>query len=481
MSECLQLPEEVIMKGRSRLLFIPLILTSFFSFCIEEQHFTVTEVAGSNIAKITGTKSVEALDATTAISLGTSVADSLSTNSDYRLWNDLDKYYLKIYTFSAAVGQRATITMESEDFDTFLYLYKELEESVSDFTLTDVIASNDDYFRNTLNSKIDYNIEETGTHYIVASSNAPAATGNYNLVLEFAAAGPAVTSPTLIDRYLKGNTFTVGWSWFSGTYVKIELYQGNTCISELAASAANSGFWIGTFPDDLSDGTYRIKVTSTSDSSQSAYSSGFTIGNDPASDPYVGTPSVISPIATDIWLPGETYTISWSGFSASHVNICLDNYYMSRFLLSISNAVVNNGSYSWTVPNNLSYSTYYRIVIRTNNYSQKTYSHQFTIGSNPEGPPRVISPTATDTWLPGETYTISWSGFVGSHVIIHLNDRNFNFSTLHISDSAINNGSYSWTVPNNLSYSPSCQIFIYATDNSHDARSLLFTIGSRYF
>jgi Kre9/KNH-like N-terminal Ig-like domain/Bacterial pre-peptidase C-terminal domain len=471
------------MKRHTCLLIIPLLLTSFFSFCTKEQNITIpglNDIDKSNLAKITGAKSLEGLDFTSVINSGTSLTDSLSTNSNYMIWSAPAKYYLNTYTFTAVVGQRVTITMESEDFDTFLYLYKELEESVSEFTLTDVLDFNDDCVKNSLNSQIVYNIEETGTHYIVASSNSPAATGNYSLELEFVAAGPVVTSPTLTDHYLKGDSFTASWNWFSDQYVRIELYKGNTYVLDLTASASNNGFWIGRLPDYLpdGDGLYRIKITGTSDYSQFAYSSGFNIGNAPdSSAPYIGTPSVISPISTDIWLPGETYTISWSGFSASHVNISLDNSIMSGSLLSLSNAAVNNGSYSWTVPNDLPYSTEYNIVIRTNDLKQSTSSRSFTIGSNPDGPPRVISPIATDVWIPGETYTIRWSGFLCDNVRIKLHVRNFNFFTIFISDSAINNGSYSWTVPDSI-YSRNCSINILATDNSHYAYSREFTVGS---
>jgi hypothetical protein len=158
--------------------------------------------------------------------------------------------------------------------------------------------------------------------------------------------------------------------------VRIELYQGNTYISELDASAYNGGyyFWLGQFAGNLSySAEYRIRVTSTSDPSQSAYSSCFTIGSGP---------TVISPTTKDIWLPGNTYTIRWSGFTGSTVEIKL--YIRGHVPYIICNSTSNTGSRSWEVPSDLSYGTCYFITIFTlRKYNQEASSNYFTIGSAP--------------------------------------------------------------------------------------------------
>ncbi|MEM2126207.1 MAG: pre-peptidase C-terminal domain-containing protein, partial [Candidatus Methanosuratincola sp.] len=115
--------------------------------------------------------------AVTPISIGQTVSGSLSM-SDCRSLVRGNSYYADRYLFSGNAGQRIAISLDSSDFDTYLYL---LDSNNS------VIAQDDDGGPG-LNSRIPpgsgfFSLPYTGTYVIEVTSYSGGATGTYSLTL----------------------------------------------------------------------------------------------------------------------------------------------------------------------------------------------------------------------------------------------------------------------------------------------------------
>jgi hypothetical protein len=82
-----------------------------------------------------------------------------------------DGSYYETHTFEGQEGETLTITLISEDFDTYLFLKAPTAET---------IAQNDDGTDGT-NSQMTVTLPATGTYNIVANSSEVGVTGNYSL------------------------------------------------------------------------------------------------------------------------------------------------------------------------------------------------------------------------------------------------------------------------------------------------------------
>jgi hypothetical protein len=86
-----------------------------------------------------------------------------------------------------------------------------------------------------------------------------------------------VTYPTASGiKWTRGSSYTITWTGFPGSNVKIELYKGSSLNTTLSTSTGNNGSFSWTVPTGQALGTdYRIKVTSTSDTSKYDYSDNY--------------------------------------------------------------------------------------------------------------------------------------------------------------------------------------------------------------
>jgi hypothetical protein len=82
------------------------------------------------------------------------------------------KFSCKQYTFSGKSGQKATIEMNSDDFDPFLILRK---------PNGDKLALNDDISPQNLNAKIVVDLIDDGNYTIIARTKAVGESGKYSI------------------------------------------------------------------------------------------------------------------------------------------------------------------------------------------------------------------------------------------------------------------------------------------------------------
>jgi hypothetical protein len=268
---------------------------------------------------------------------------------------------------------------------------------------------------------------------------------------------PQVTYPTARGvTWGRGISYTIAWDGFTGSSVTIELYQGARLTTTIAPSTGNTGSFPWTVPSGHASGSdFRVKITSTSDVSQ----------YDVSDNPFEIKDVAMVTYPTDAGItfrPGQSPIITWAGFNGSSVKI--DLYKGSSLHRTITSSTSNDGSYTWPISSSQTLGSDFKIRITNSDSSQSDESDNFfTIAD-----PRVTYPAdAGVTWKVGESYTITWTGFLGSDVRIELYDgRSLNRT---IASSTSNDGSYAWTVPADQTPGSNFMIRITSTSDASQA------------
>ncbi|MBI9066091.1 MAG: carboxypeptidase regulatory-like domain-containing protein [Salinivirgaceae bacterium] len=87
-----------------------------------------------------------------------------------------------------------------------------------------------------------------------------------------------ITAPTNSTQWTAGDTETILWDDNFSDYVNIELYKSNIFQISISSSTVSNGSFVWNIPMDLQEGSdYKIKITSTANSSVSDYSDNFSI------------------------------------------------------------------------------------------------------------------------------------------------------------------------------------------------------------
>ncbi len=174
--------------------------------------------------------------------------------------------------------------------------------------------------------------------------------------------------------------------------------------------------------------------------------------------------TVISPNGGEEWKIGKTHDITWMTNNIPAANDMLvrlrdsagvEHYFYGNS--DISNTVPNNGFFSITVPSTLTPGQY-KVEVKTSVNGQSyldASDNYFNIVSSVQ-PLAVISPKAENSYAPGETINLKWSGGTSdSEINFYLFTRDsygsdeYNFKEVMIFR-APNTGSSSWNIPSNI-------------------------------
>jgi hypothetical protein len=129
------------------------------------------------------------------IRVGQTVQGSI-TESDPSL---SERGRFKVYRFEAAADTRYIVTMESESFDTYVAVARQVGG------ITDVMRSDDDGGENT-NSRLRFRPEQGGSYLVIAQSYGEDGTGGFTLKVEAAPqATTAAPQPIQIGRSVSGS------------------------------------------------------------------------------------------------------------------------------------------------------------------------------------------------------------------------------------------------------------------------------------
>ena len=243
----------------------------------------------------------------------------------------------------------------------------------------------------------------TDFYYIKITSTANSGCYDYSNYY-FAVANPQVIYPSAANlSWRPGSTYSITWSGFAGTSVKIELIKGATLYTTITASTANDGSENWTVPAAVAIGEdYYVKITSTSNTGcydNSNYY--FAIAN----------PQLTYPSASGIiWNVGATYNISWTGFTGTNVKI--DLYRSAGLVGTIISSTPNDGSHPWIIPALTAASDYYvRITSTTNSSVYDISNYYFAVAAFLNVSPATIS-LGSGSGLNGSfslTSNTSWS------------------------------------------------------------------------
>ena len=153
-----------------------------------------------------------------------------------------------------------------------------------------------------------------------------------------------------------------------------------------------------------------------------------------------------SPNGAENWQVGTQHNITWTSQNFSDpVKIEYSIDHGSNYT-TIVPSTPNNGSYEWTIPNNISVWCLIRISDASDENPADESDNFFTI-SDPTQWLTVISPNGGEIWQVGTQYEIKWSSSGFSNAVSIDFTSTENHMHYSIVSSTANDGSFDWTIP----------------------------------
>jgi hypothetical protein len=280
---------------------------------------------------------------------------------------------------------------------------------------------------------------------------------------------------SIVEPYIEVLTPNGGESWPIGTEQTITWRTVGTISDNLtikyskdnfesdehtiAAGQANDGSYTWNIPDDYST-TVKIRIIDGDrpdvyDDSDASFSISYP------------TITIIAPNGGELWTVGDEENITWSTVGSVSDNLTIE-YSKDNFVSDfneIATAEANDGTYLWSVPDDVSASIRVRITDATRPAVWDKSNADFTILPVPQL--TVLAPASDALWRLGTDHTITWEdngGLVSNNLKLELSTGG---AWQTIADGIANTGSYNWSVPDESSYvSSACRFKI--TDNNRD-------------
>ncbi len=235
-----------------------------------------------------------------------------------------------------------------------------------------------------------------------------------------------VLQPTTGDVWILNQQHLISWNTNFTQPVKIELIDytipASPVTTTIVASTQNSTYsWLITDATFTTGTAYKIKVSSTVNSSFADESETFTIA---ASAPgtYV---TLEQPNTSGInWLTGGEYVISWVSDLTGTFKIDLLDYNNGGPIVTNIAMAASPSTYYWTIPGTVEDGTMYKIKVTSNSDPSKSYTSDqyFTITETPAGATvEVLQPSdAGISIVRGNPYLISWIDDIPEPVDLEL-------------------------------------------------------------
>jgi len=242
-----------------------------------------------------------------------------------------------------------------------------------------------------------------------------------------------LTYPSGGQTFYKNYTYPINWTSTNlSSSINIHLYKGGSFNSVIANGVSNTGSYNYTIPVTLSNASdYTIGISALNGNTYD-FSNNFTINS--------GTLNITNPTSGSVWTMGSNYNISWT---SSNINalVAIDLYKGGTNLMRLTSSAPSSGSYSYTVPTNLTAGSDYRIGLSTFSGYVSTFSNYFTISPLPPPAPVLTSPP-NNAVLNDLTPDLIWtaSGAIGFEGQVSLNSSFTNIVTQNT-----NIQSFNWT------------------------------------
>src|SRR5207245_2598769 len=194
-----------------------------------------------------------------------------------------------------------------------------------------------------------------------------------------------------------------------------------------------------TVPNDIY-ATVQVRVTDANDSTVfHASNAAFKIR---------GALTVTAPNGGEQWTVASSRTITWTA-TGTIPNVKLE-YSKDNFATAtvIAASTSNTGSYTWTVPNDISATVKVRVADAADSTVNDVSDANFKIRAGLV----VSAPNGAETWIVGSTQAISWTttGTVPNVKLEYSTDGGVTYPNV-VAASVANTGSFSWTIPDSIS------------------------------
>jgi PKD repeat protein len=272
-----------------------------------------------------------------------------------------------------------------------------------------------------------------------------------------------VTSPSSGDRWAKGQTYDVEWSYDNPSpNVKIVLFKGDSKVLTIKNPTPNDGSYSWKIPTSLSKGTnYSVKVIDLDDTSVFDFSDDFEIVG--ACDLF--TPiEVVDPSISTVLELGEDYSIEWTG-GESNQDVKIDLFKGGTLKRTLTESTANDGQFDVTVDYGLTPGSNYQIRVKVKGSdcdSLTDKSDNFEIEA-----PEIDVEVPDSVWNLGGSYRITWSGDPGIPGEVKLKLFKGNSGVKTIKDSIpYEDENYTWgKVPYDLSQGDNYRVKVISKKN----------------
>ena len=179
------------------------------------------------------------------------------------------------------------------------------------------------------------------------------------------------------------------------------------------------------------------------------------------------------PESGDTLVKGSNVNITWKkvGSQNSYVKIRLQQN--GANIVTITDRTANDGSFTWTVPATLTNNSNYYFMVKTIDSLVYDVSDLLQVAN---AGILVNSPSTNNVLKRGSQYPINWTKAGSQNASVKLRVFQGGVQILSITDSTTNDGSYTWTVPADISTGNNMMIRVKTTDDLVSDNSGLFTI-----
>lgn len=276
-----------------------------------------------------------------------------------------------------------------------------------------------------------------------------------------------LTSPVGNEAYESGTDLPITWTNNSAiTNLTIEYSSDNGSTWQIIQSGVNAqdNLHIWSIPSSLSSNQMQIKITSESNPDFISISNNFKIGDI----------SIGSPNGGEVLYAANIYPITWDATNSVQTVRLEYSTDGGASFININNTVsASDDSYNWNVPNLYTTRGRIRISDTYGNTIDDTSSSDFTIARL-----QLTSPNGGEGFQPGETTAITWISNAVSNVSLSYSlDGGSNWTQIDGSVPA-NQGTYNWTIPNNLTSQGLIRIMSLDDPNFVDISDANFKIAS---
>jgi hypothetical protein len=323
-------------------------------------------------------------------------------------------------------------------------------------------------------------------------SNDTAACNEHNtidVITETKVGSGGGTGPTIVvnvpnggEAWVVATQHDITWTATGGT--------GTITIGLEYSIAGSAGPWTSVAAGEANDGTYTWTIPNTPSTNCFVKAT----AKDSASPPATGTdmsdvkftimdvpkdPSITvnTPNGGEVWKVSTSQIITWStkdGMPPLKIKLEYSTTGLSGTYKLIADNEVDDGSFTWVIPNDPSTDCFVKATVTDSNTPPKTAfdtsNSKFEIQKVIMTPPSITvsSPNGGEKWTAGKSYDILWTAGGGTGALTIKLEYSIAGSggkwTL-IAGSEANDGLYSWTVPN----TPSTNCFVQATAKDTDS------------